>query len=344
MTPINRTLARTAGLFGTGLAARAALVTWCDRRGITPPLRSPLLPTASIPYSPLTLSMWRMVTRLPRWSGPKVTVVARTFGDDPNIRVRVTTPAGGTRLRPIVVWLHSGGMISGSPQFEGPMAGLLARRLDAVVVAPDYRLAPENPFPAALDDCFNTVKWVIAHAEHLGVDPSRIAVAGASAGGGLAAACAQRCSSEGIEISTQALLYPMLDDRTALRPVSGGVAWSGPSNSFAWTSYLGQIPDPDHALPYSAAGRCADLTNTPPTWIAVGDIDILCAESTEYAQRLREAGVPCELAVVRGMYHAADLLVPWAKPIRELLSGLVAYFGSHLEASSSHLDSATSDV
>ena len=327
--PIKRRLAYGAGALGAWYAAKTALAAWCDRRGVAPPLRSPLLPALALPYTDSTLPLWRLMFRVPRWSGPKVSVTTRRFGDA-NIRVRVTTPVGVARRRPLVVWLHSGGMISGSPQFEGPTAGLLARRLDAVVVAPDYRLAPEHPFPAALDDCLDTVKWAITHADHLGIDPDRIVLAGASAGGGLAATCAQRCQDEGLRIRAVALLYPMLDDRAGPLATCEAVAWSGASNEFAWSAYLNRPSGAESPWPYSAATRREELAGTPPTWIAVGDIDVLCAEAAAYASRLREAGVPCELTVVDGMYHAADLLVPWARSIRALYQDLTTYLHLHL--------------
>ncbi|MGA5545338.1 alpha/beta hydrolase [Mycobacterium sp. NPDC051198] len=329
--PIKHRLLWAAALVGTAAAARTALAAWCDRRGIAPQLRSPLLPVVSVPYTALTLPVWRTSFLLPRWAGPKVSVTTRRFGDE-NIRVRVTTPVGDAKLRPLVIWLHSGGMIAGSPQFEGPTAGTLARAVDAVVAAPDYRLAPEHPFPAALDDCINTVKWAIAHADQLGIDPDRIVLAGASAGGGLAATCSQRCHDEGIEIRALALLYPMLDSQPTLLPTRAAAAWSSSSNGFAWSSYFGQQPDAADPLPYSAASRRSDLSGMPPTWIAVGDIDILCAESTEYARRLRESGVPCDLIVVPGMYHAADILVPWSSRMRRLHTELANHLHAHLAA------------
>ncbi|WP_163746461.1 alpha/beta hydrolase fold domain-containing protein [Mycolicibacterium helvum] len=326
---ITSRLAWSTGIAGAGFAAKAALTAWCDRRGVDPQLRSPLLPMVSVPYTAATLPIWRMMFQVPRWSGPGVRVRTRFFGEA-NIRVRVTTPAGEARRRPLVIWLHSGGMIAGSPQFEGPMAGILARRVDAVVVAPDYRLAPQHSFPAALDDCVGTVKWAIAHADQLGIDPNRIALAGASAGGGLAATCAQRCRDEGIEIRSLALLYPMLDNRPVQSPLCAGVAWNGTSNQFAWDSYLGN--NAGDCPPYSVASRRDDLTAAPPTLIAVGDIDILCAQSTEYANRLRECGIPCELRVVPGMYHAADILVPWSRKMRRLHADVTEHLRGHLSA------------
>lgn len=327
--PIRRRLLRATALAGTAAATWVTLAAWCDRRGIAPQLRSPLLPMVSVQYTALTLPVWRRSFLLPRWSGPKVSVTTRRFGDE-NIRVRVTTPVGEAKRRPLVIWLHSGGMIAGSPQFEGPTAGVIARKVDAVVAAPDYRLAPEQPFPAALDDCVNTVKWAIANADPLGIDPNRIALAGASAGGGLAATCAQRCQDEGIEIRSVAMLYPMLDDRTELLATEAAAAWSGSSNSFAWSAYLNRQSDTDQPLPYAAASRRPDLRGTPPTWIAVGDIDILCTEAREFARRLHEAEVPCDLAVVPGMYHAADIIVPWSSNMRSLQADLAHHLRVHL--------------
>src|SRR4029453_18117248 len=121
----------------------------------------------------------------------------------PTVRVLVTTPSGAGDRTPAVLHLHGGGMGVGSPQFEAFESGRLARELDAVVVSPNYRLAPEHPFPAALDDCMATLRWMRDNADELGIDEDRIAVMGSSAGGGLSAAVAQRSSDEGIELRAQ---------------------------------------------------------------------------------------------------------------------------------------------
>ena len=122
----------------------------------------------------------------------------------------------------------------------------------------------------------------------------------------------------------------MLDDRAGPLATCEAVAWSGASNEFAWSAYLNRPSGAESPWPYSAATRREELAGTPPTWIAVGDIDVLCAEAAAYASRLREAGVPCELTVVDGMYHAADLLVPWARSIRALYQDLTTYLHLHL--------------
>ncbi|MGJ9412354.1 alpha/beta hydrolase fold domain-containing protein [Aeromicrobium sp. CF4.19] len=212
---------------------------------------------------------------------------------------------GGAAL----LWMHGGGYIAGAAARDHTPCSELARDLGILVVSVEYRLAPEHPFPAALDDCHAVAEWLVTTAG-MGVDPGRVAVAGASAGGGLAAALVHRLVDEGpLEPALQLLIYPMLDDRTVLGPTSRGprLVWTPGSNRFAWQSYLGTRPGardlPEHAAP----ARREDLTGLPPTWIGVGDIDLFHDEDVEHARRLREAGVPVKLDVVPGMHHAADI-------------------------------------
>ena len=207
----------------------------------------------------------------------------------------------------------------GTPQIEAQLSGGLARDIGAVVVSPDYRLAPENPFPAGLDDCMATLKWMAKQADELGIDPDRIAVHGVSAGGGLAAAVAQRAFDEGIPLRAQALVYPMLDDRTVLRDDHAGcgeLTWSPSSNRFAWTAYLGREPRMSDAPEYAAPARRTDVAGLPPAWIGVGELDVFYEEDVAYAEKLKAAGVPCELVTVAGMYHGADQLAPKALSMR----------------------------
>src|SRR6185312_4076445 len=188
-------------------------------------LRSPLLPIFSVPFNRWTLPFIRAMYRISLPSGPGATTTEHLVPGAPAVRVLVSTPSepsDGRPPRPAVLWIHSGGMCVGSPQFETPIAGRFARKLGVLVVSPDYRHAPENPFPAALDDCMATLNWMRACADELGIDPDRIAVGGPSGGGGLAAAVAQRSLDEGINLRAQVLAYPMLDDRTALRDDHNG--------------------------------------------------------------------------------------------------------------------------
>ena len=208
--------------FGASVfVARRYLATRDAMADVDPELRSPLLPLMPDVENARTLPLVRRVFRLSLKPGAGLTVTERRVAGNPAVRVLVTTPAKHEAPCPAVLWIHSGGMILGSPQFEAPFSGRVARELGAVVVSPDYRLAPENPFPAGLDDCMAALRWMLASADELGIDSQRIAVAGASAGGGLSAAVAQRSHDERIPLRAQVLIYPMLDDRTALREDHG---------------------------------------------------------------------------------------------------------------------------
>ncbi|MFE2062922.1 alpha/beta hydrolase [Streptomyces sp. NPDC059467] len=199
--------------------------------------------------------------------------------------------------------------------------------MGALVVVPDYRLAPEHPCPAAVDDCYAALEWLLTHAEELGIDPRRVVVGGESAGGGLAAAVAQRAHDTGIDLRLQVLIAPMLDDRTVVRAETEGrvsVAWTVPSNRFAWTSYLGHAPGEHEERPYAVPARRTDLGGLAPAWISVGEIDLFHQESVDYARRLGEAGVECELTTIPGAHHAFELVAPEHPVVRELRQARVA--------------------
>ena len=225
--------------------------------------------------------------------------------------IRVHRPASaGDEPLPAVLWLHGGGFLIGSPKQDDALCRQIADELGALVVAPTYRLAPEHAFPAALDDAYAALKWLAARAD---VDANRIAVAGASAGGGLAAQVALHARERGeIRLAAQILVYPMLDDRTVNRTdldESGFRLWDNKANRVGWNAYLGHAAGAGETSPTAAPARNEDLAGLPPTWIGVGSLDLFCDEDVAYAERLREAGVPCETIVVDGVFHGFDGIV-----------------------------------
>lgn len=262
------------------------------------------------PFGPRTLGLARFVMRsspAPR-STPGVSASLRSIpGAD---TARVFVPTGVPPSMPVVLWIHGGGFVVGSPGQDDALATSLARELGVVVVAPTYRLAPEHPFPAALDDVYAALSWIHGSAETLGVRRDRIVIAGASAGGGLAAGLALLARDRGeIDVAFQLLQYPMLDDRTVNRNIDGRNhrIWSADNNRFGWRSYLGREPGGDDVPVYAAPARAGTLVGLPPTWIGVGTLDLFHDEDITFARRLREAGVAVELEVVPGAFHGFDV-------------------------------------
>lgn len=225
------------------------------------------------------------------------------------VRVRIHRPRGQGTDRAVVLQIHGGGLVMGTAEaVEGENRSLSAE-LDCVVVAVDYRLAPEHPFPAALDDCCSALQWINENREHLGIDPTRTVVKGESAGGGIAAALCQRARDLGeYPIALQHLTYPMLDDRTCTRgdlpEWSGKLVWTPESNNFGWSAYLGHQPGIADTDPYAAPSRATDLTGVAPAYIVIGGLDLFLLESIDYSTRLALAGVPVELQVVPGAFHS----------------------------------------
>lgn len=233
----------------------------------------------------------------------------------------VFEPSARQRPSGVLLWIFGGGLISGAAEHVNDTASAFASELGVLVVAPGYRLAPENPYPAAIDDCYAVLRWVIDNAEELGIDAGRIAVGGESAGGGLAAALAQRAFDDGITLRLQLLIAPMLDDQTvtkAERDRRVAVAWTVGSNRFGWSSYLGHDLDRDDERPYAVPARRKDLRGLAPAWVSVGTVDLFYSEDVEYVLRLREAGVDCELHTVPGAHHAFERFKPDHPAVREL--------------------------
>ncbi|MGA2411109.1 MAG: alpha/beta hydrolase [Candidatus Binataceae bacterium] len=235
---------------------------------------------------------------------------------DPAVRVRVYRPNDQPAKLPALYWIHGGGYVMGAIEQDDRLMKQLVKRIGCVAVSVDYRLAPEHPFPAPVEDCYAGLKWLFAHAGELGVDPSRIAIGGASGGGGLCAGLALMTRDRGeVRPAFQLLIYPMIDDRNvtaASYAITDPRMWNRESNRLGWKAYLGRDGGGADVSPYAAASRATDLTNLPPAYIPVGALDLFVDENIEYAQRLIQAGVPTELHVYPGAFHGFDLFAPSA--------------------------------
>ncbi|HVN89149.1 MAG TPA: alpha/beta hydrolase [Candidatus Binataceae bacterium] len=243
--------------------------------------------------------------------------LAPSTSGGPEVRVRVYKPNDQTSTMPALLWIHGGGYVMGDIDMDDRLMMQTVKRVGCVVASVDYRLAPENPFPAPVEDCYAALKWLFAHAKELGVDSSRIAIGGASGGGGLCAGLALMTRDRGeVKPVFQLLIYPMIDDRN-VTPASYAITdprvWHRESNRLGWRAYLGREGGGPDVSPYAAATRATDLSGLPPAYIPVGALDLFIDENIEYAQRLIQAGVPTELHVYPGAYHGFDLFAPSAK-------------------------------
>ncbi|MBB5685962.1 alpha/beta hydrolase [Sphingobium boeckii] len=237
-----------------------------------------------------------------------------------DVPVLIIRPKALTEILPAVLYLHGGAFLLGSAKAMQTPNSLMALEAGCVVVSVDYRLAPETPHPGPIEDCYAALRWLHDNAASLGVDPARIAVAGESAGGGLAAALALLARDRGeVPLVHQHLIYPMLDDRTGpdtANPYAGQFIHSARSNRFAWSSLLGQPAGSEGVSPYAAAARAEDLAGLPGAYIAVGALDLFAEENLDYARRLMRAGVPVELHLYPGAYHGFELAANAALTLR----------------------------
>ncbi len=223
-----------------------------------------------------------------------------------------------------VLWIHGGGYILGTA--EDDRARLIAEQLTCTVISVDYRLAPEHPFPAGVEDCYASLLWMVEHAAEINIDPARIAIGGPSGGGGMAAGLAlMNRDRGGPQLALQLLLYPMIDNLhdTASGKYVDHPVWNRQTSFNAWEMYLDGTPGVD-APPYAAATRATDLAGLPPAYICVGSEDLFRDEDIDYARRLIAAGVPSELAVFPGLYHGGDIFVPQARISRRLQQSFLA--------------------
>ncbi|MEU1520348.1 alpha/beta hydrolase [Streptomyces sp. NPDC005811] len=228
---------------------------------------------------------------------------------------RPTAPAPA-RPRPVVYHVHGGGMVLGTNRVGVDVALDWARELDLVVVSVEYRLAPENPHPAPVEDVYAGLLWTVEHAKELGGDPERIVIAGASAGGGLTAALALLLRDRGGPRPLgQLLMCPMLDDRNdtpSSHQMAGLGVWDRTANETGWGALLGGLRGGPDVSPYAAPARAEDLSGLPPAFLDVGSAETFRDEVVTYASRIWQAGGVAELHVWPGGFHGFDGFAPQA--------------------------------
>lgn len=257
----------------------------------------------------------QLLASMPAPDTAGLTVTDRTVpGPDgaPEVRVRIYRP--DVLAGPIgILDVHGGGFILGDLETSHAVNVAVAREVGAVVVSVDYRLAPEHPFPAGIEDCYAVLGWFAAHAAELGVDPGRIAIHGGSAGGGLCAGLALLARDRGgPAIAFQYLGIPELDDRLGTGSMTRFVdtpSWNRDAAARSWDAYLGvgRRGGAD-VSPYAAPARATDFSGLPPAYVSAMEFDPLRDEDISYASALLSAGVPVELHVFPGTFHGSSVI------------------------------------
>ena len=241
-------------------------------------------------------------------------------GGDPDVMIRIYRPTGTSKVRAGLLEIHGGGFILGNVEMMDGWCQQVAAVVDCVVVSVEYRLAPEDPFPAGLHDCYAALSYMSQNAAELGIDPSRIAIAGQSAGGGIAAGLALMARDlGGPSICYQLLEIPEIDDRLdtpSMLAFQDTPFWNRPNAVWSWKHYLGpkHKGEPSiHAAP--ARATVEDLAGLPPAYVSTMEFDPLRDEGLRYGMKLLEAGISVELHSYAGTFHGSAFL-PEAEPTR----------------------------
>jgi acetyl esterase len=265
-----------------------------------------------------------------RATDDRVEEIERTIpGTDgsPDIPIRIYMPKNRKNSGPGFVNFHGGAFILGDLESEHNRCLVMAAQGGAVSVGIDYRLAPENPFPAGVEDCYAGLKWVAENAAELKIDPSRIAIGGGSAGGNLSAAVAMMARDRGgPDVAFQMLFFPVLDNLCQTPSMKNGTdlyIFDYPSAIDMWNQYIGE--DRNNVSPYASPARAEDLSALPPAYVITAEHDPLRDEGITYAMRLMQAGIPVELHCYPGTVHSFDFLTPSDISTRAVNEAVVAF-------------------
>jgi acetyl esterase/lipase len=251
-----------------------------------------------------------------------------TRKDGSRLRICIYKPLHMKKDVPGVLWLHGGGYAQGIPELFADTYKRLIDASDCIIVAPDYRLSIEAPYPAALEDSYEALLWMKNHAKELGIKQNQLVVGGESAGAGLTAAITLYARDIGdVNIAFQMPLYPMIDDRmiTDSAKENNAPIWNSRTNEWAWKLYLGELFG-KNVPAYAAPARATDYTNLPPTITFVGDIEPFRDETIQYVQNLKAAGVPVDFTIFEGCYHGFDIINPKADVSKKAISFFINSF------------------
>ncbi|MBK0420610.1 alpha/beta hydrolase [Leucobacter sp. CSA2] len=270
-----------------------------------------------LPVGPILSRAGRLLP-VPRRTPPADLVVTKEEVNS-HVHVRFIRPRNRTGPLPLLLWMHGGGHVGGAPEQDDRALMAFAQELGIAVAAVRYRIGIEAPSPTSVTDCYDALTAIVNRAEELGLDPDRVAIGGASAGGGVAAALALYARDHGGPVlRLQLLIAPMLDDRTALREdLDHARLWTPKHNRFGWETYLRREPGSEDVTPYEAPARATALAELPSTWIGVGTEDLFFDEDTLFARQLKEAGVETEYVLVECGYHGFEALAPDSRAARQ---------------------------
>ncbi len=282
-----------------------------------------------------TLSIvWRKTKeekRLPgRWKGKNTTAEMKYIQrpDGTELRMLVCRSRAGTKPDAAgLLWIHGGGYALGEPEEGSFFVDPMIKDGGTVAVMPAYTLSTTAPYPAAIEDCYLALTWMLQHAEELGINKNQLFVGGESAGGGLTAALCLYARDKGeVNVAFQMPLYPMIDDRiTESSRDNNAPVWDTPSNIVGWDKYLEGL-DRDNLPIYAAPARAQDLRGLPPVFTYIGTIEPFYDETVTFVNRLKEQGVEVRFREYEGCFHAFDLMAPRAKVSREALKFLLDNF------------------